>query len=111
MRRPDLPLILAVGAVGVALVLFADAPPAPSGETAALGISLLEAPETDLLCGAVAAWYRATYELAEAERFVLGSGEAIAFREPEGTAVLVCEGDEVRLGIAPDEAVATRLAG
>ncbi len=108
MRRPDLPLILAVGAVGVALVLFADA---PRGETAALGISLLEAPETDLLCGAVAAWYRATYELAEAERFVLGSGEAIAFREPERTAVLVCEGDEVRLGIAPDEAVATRLAG
>lgn len=82
-----------------------------NGSERALGISLLEAPETDLLCGAVAAWYRATYELAEAERFVLGSGEAIAFREPERTAVLVCEGDEVRLGIAPDEAVATRLAG
>lgn len=81
------------------------------GDERALGISLLEQPETDLLCGAMAAWYRGTRPQAESARTTDGEAETIAFSEPGRAAVLTCSGDEVRMGIAPDEAVASELAG
>jgi hypothetical protein len=82
-----------------------------AGGERAIGISLLEQPEADLLCGAMAAWYRATRPQAVSERTTEGEAETIAFSEPGREAVISCSGDEVRLGIAPGETVASDLAG
>ena len=77
----------------------------------AIGISLLSQPETDILCGAMAAWYQGTRPEAETARSTEGGAETISFSEPGRKAALSCSGDEVRMGIGPDEAVAASLAG
>jgi hypothetical protein len=82
-----------------------------NGSQRALGVSLVEAPGTDLLCGAMAAWYRSAFERAVPERAVQRSAEVITFFEADQVAVIACEGDQVRLGIGPNAIVAATLAG
>jgi len=79
------------------------------GDERALGLALVELARSDVLCGAVGAWYRAARPQAD----VLLPAEPpvkLAFEEPGRAAELVCEGPEVRLGIAPDPETASRLA-
>ena len=77
-------------------------------EERALAIALAERPGSDRLCAAVGAWYRATRPEAAVER---GTEEVeLEFTEPGRAAVLSCAGNEVRLGVAPDPATASRLA-
>lgn len=78
-------------------------------EDLALAISLEELPETESLCGAVGAWYRAAWPEAAAEAGARAPVE-LEFDEPARSAVLSCEGSEVRLGVGPDRETASRLA-
>lgn len=80
------------------------------GRESALGISLVEAGGTNLLCGGLAGWYIARFPDADRE-LSDAAPDAIAFRQPGRTAILTCEGREVRMGIAPDEETARRVAG
>ncbi len=79
-----------------------------NGEERALAIALAQQRGTDVLCGAIGAWYRAGWPQATA-----AAGESpvkLEFTEPGRSAVLACEGGDVRLGVAPDLATASRLA-
>ena len=78
-----------------------------SGPDRALGIALAELPQAELLCGAMAAWYRAMSEssVSGGER----ADEELVFAASARSAVLACPGRQVRLGIAPDEATARLL--
>jgi hypothetical protein len=78
------------------------------GEDRAMAIALVQQPGTDVLCGAMGGWYRAGWPEAEA-----GAGAGVVkleFTEPGRSAVLVCDGRDVRMGLAPDLATAARLA-
>ncbi len=77
------------------------------GGERALAISLREIPGTDSLCGAVGAWYRAGWP--ESALATDSAGVELTFTEPGRVAVLSCAGGEVRLGVAPDLAAASRL--
>ena len=62
------------------------------GDARALGIALAENGRSDALCGAMGAWSARTFP---------ADGDA--------RTVVACRGDEVRVGIAPDEESAERL--
>ncbi len=79
------------------------------GAERALGISLVELPQAERLCGAMAAWYGAGHPQATTDRPEQGGLDAV-FSEPEQTAALSCRGDEIRMGIAPSQAAAVQLA-
>lgn len=77
------------------------------GTDSALGVSLVERPGADGLCGSMAAWYRAAFPGGREEA---GPGEVLAVDGPAQDAVVVCRGDHVAVGIAPDLATARVLA-
>jgi hypothetical protein len=79
------------------------------GTDSAVGISLAERPEDDVLCSAVSHWYAVAFPDAEARGSALQDGLGLDGNTQD--AVLRCDDDEVRLGIAPDLATAERLAG
>jgi len=76
------------------------------GDSSAVGLSFVQhSGETDL-CDSVTEWYRAAFpEAADSD---IDGG--LAFEGDEQTAVLRCNGDNVRLGIAPDLPTATTIA-
>ncbi len=76
---------------GGELALFTDGP------RSALGLSLVDASDDARLCEAVEAWFTAAFD---ASRRPLADGVALEGGEQVG--VLRCDGDAVRLGIAPD---------
>jgi len=79
-----------------------------SGPRTALGLALVQRRGARGLCGSVAAWYRRGFPAAAA--VARRAGERLAVRGSRQSAVLVCAGDQVRLGIAPGLPAARRLA-
>jgi hypothetical protein len=79
------------------------------GEASAVGLSLVERPGSDVLCSAVTDWYEASFPGAEPQGSATGGGRLIDGATQD--AAVVCEGDQVRVGIAPDPSAARRLAG
>lgn len=79
------------------------------GEERALGIALEESPGSNVLCGALGAWYRAGWPEAELTPGAEDTAE-LTFSEPGRSALLVCDGREVRMGIGPDREAAALLA-
>jgi hypothetical protein len=78
------------------------------GEASAVGLALAERPGTDVLCSAVTHWYRQSFPGADPQ----GSATGGLLIDGGGQdAAIVCRGDQVRVGIAPDPAAARRLAG
>ncbi|MDP8960546.1 MAG: hypothetical protein M3N32_02850 [Actinomycetota bacterium] len=76
------------------------------GEQSAVGIAL----EGEAgLCEAVRAWYTAAFPEAVAIESPR-DGASHAFDGPDQDATLFCSGHEVRIGLAPDLATATRLS-
>jgi hypothetical protein len=79
------------------------------GESSAVGLSLAEREEEDVLCPAVSRWYAAAFPGTSADGSATNGG--LSLDGDRQDAWLVCEADDVRLGIAPDLATARRLAG
>lgn len=77
------------------------------GDRAAVGLSFVQHDGEAGLCESITDWYRAAFPDA-ADRDVDGG---LAFESDRQTAVLHCDGDNVRLGIAPDLDTATEIAG
>ena len=75
----------------------------------AVGVSLRQRPSSDDLCTSMARWYDAAF-VDDSTARPLRQG-ALLFEGGSQTAVLSCEGDEVRLGNAGDERTAADLAG
>lgn len=80
------------------------------GAGSAVGLTLVGRSSGPSLCDTVNAWYRAAFPDAVAATGGDGRGGA-TFTGGEQRAVLACDGDEVRLGIAPDPATASAIAG
>ena len=78
------------------------------GQASAVGISLAERRGHDVLCTAVSRWYAAAFPQAEPRGSALRRD--LVLDGPAQDASLVCDGDEVRLGIGPDVATARRLS-
>jgi hypothetical protein len=76
------------------------------GEETAVGIALTQREGERDLCASVADWYSAAFRGASTE-----DGDERSWSGSRQDAVLACEGDEVRLGIGPDAAVARAAAG
>lgn len=78
------------------------------GEASAVGLALVGGGHARRppLCATLDAWYGVAFP--DATR--LADGGAVTFAGAEQHAVLVCDGDEVRLGIAPDAEQARRLS-
>jgi hypothetical protein len=77
------------------------------GDDSAVGIALAEREGADVLCTAVSKWYAATFQDATADGSALQGGLRLDGSLQD--AVLTCTDDEVRLGIAPDLATASRV--
>ena len=84
---------------GGEVALFTD------GERSALGLALVDDSDTGALCAAVEEWYQAAFDTDATE-----SGGATVLDGGGQVGVLRCDGPDVRLGIAPDEATASALA-
>ena len=84
---------------GGEVALFTD------GERSALGLALVDDGDTGVLCSAVEEWYQAAFQTDATE-----SGGTTVLDGGGQVGVLRCDGPDVRLGIAPDEATATALA-
>ncbi len=78
---------------GGEVALFTD------GERSALGLALVDDGDTGVLCSAVEEWYRAAFQTDATE-----SGGTTVLDGGGQVGVLRCDGPDVRLGIAPDEA-------
>jgi hypothetical protein len=79
------------------------------GDDSALAVALVQRDGEPDLCATMADWYRAAFP---GDREVpAGSGERLVVDGAAQDAVLACDGDEVRLGIAPDLATARALGG
>jgi hypothetical protein len=78
------------------------------GPATAIGIAMAERDGHDVLCSAVSHWYAAAFPGAEPEGSALGRGLLLDGSRQD--AALVCDGDQIRLGIAPDPATALELA-
>lgn len=78
------------------------------GDATAVGLALVERSGEEELCGSMEAWYTAAFDGRRAEA---GRGEALAHDGQRQDAVLVCDGADVRLGIAPDLGTARTIAG
>lgn len=80
-----------------------------AGEDTAVGVALAGHGGDPTLCESVTSWYTAAFPDSEpADR---RPGERLALTGPEQDAAVVCEADDVRLGIAPDLATARAIAG
>ena len=77
------------------------------GDESAVSVALVEREGADVLCMAVSKWYATTFQDAEAAGSALQGGLRLDGARQD--AVLTCTDDEVRLGIAPDLATASRL--
>jgi hypothetical protein len=75
-----------------------------SGEDLAVAVLLVEREGEPELCSAVATWYRRAFQA----RWEPGTGDARIASHGARGAALRCDDGEVRLGIGPDVAVATR---
>lgn len=99
----DAPLERAAGWAGGRVELWAN------GDDSAVGIALaVRAGERDL-CDSVTAWYTAAFPAARTA--AVTGDEAAAWTGSDQAAVVVCAGDAVRVGIAPDLATARRVGG
>lgn len=79
------------------------------GPASALGVALRDGGEGSApLCSSVVAWYEAGFPDAVAAP---AEGAALVLDGPVQDAVVRCDGDEVRLGIAPDLVTARTIAG
>lgn len=78
------------------------------GGDVAVGISLREREGEHDLCESVRTWYRAAFPMAEVDE---SGDDRVAFEDGRQAARVRCRDGEVRLGIAPEPAVATRIAG
>lgn len=76
------------------------------GDRSALGVALVDTASDGGLCAAVDEWYGASFD--DDRRSATG-GEVV-FAGGAQTAVLRCDGTDVRLGIGPDEPTAAALA-
>lgn len=76
------------------------------GGRSAVGLSLVQHEGEPELCTSLTQWYRAAFPDAT-DRDVAGG---LAFEDDAQSAVLHCDADNVRLGIAPDVATAARIA-
>jgi hypothetical protein len=75
-----------------------------NGSRSALGLSLVDDTGGDTLCRAAEEWYQAAFDTSVAK---LGGDTVL---EGDGqVGVLRCDGDDIRLGIAPDQATASAL--
>lgn len=79
-----------------------------AGDETAIGVAMTQQQSDGPLCDAVATWYeRAFPDSTDAPP---RSDERMVRESESQTAVVMCSGDEVRLGIAPDLATARTLA-
>jgi hypothetical protein len=76
------------------------------GGQTALGLALVDRGTGPSLCDSVRAWYAAAYP--DATR--TGDGRRTSYRDGAQQAVLSCDGDQVRLGIAPTGTGASAIA-
>ncbi len=76
------------------------------GDDAAVGLSFVQHDDGADLCGSVTDWYRAAFP--DSDEADIDGG--LAFEGDDQTAVVRCDADNVRLGIAPDLSTATRIA-
>jgi hypothetical protein len=78
------------------------------GDATATGLALVDGGRTaPPLCESVEDWYAAAFPDARREQ----AEGATVFDGPSQTAVLRCDGDDVRLATAPDLTTATRIVG
>lgn len=80
-----------------------------AGEDTAVGVSLAGRGGEPALCDSLASWYAAAFP--DAETAAGPAAERLTVTGPDQDAVLVCEADDVRLGIAPDLATARMIIG
>jgi hypothetical protein len=78
------------------------------GPATAVGIAMAERNGHDVLCSAVSHWYAAAFPGAEPEGSAVGRGLLLEGESQDAS--LVCDGDQIRIGIGPDPATARRLA-
>jgi hypothetical protein len=100
-RALDRPLERVAAWAGGELATFTDGP------RTGVGLALAERRGSGGLCQSVQAWYQAAFP--ESRQEAAGPGEAMVGQGRTGRAVLRCPAGEVRLGIAPDPAVAAAL--
>jgi hypothetical protein len=101
-RALDRPLDRVAAWAGGELATFTD------GARTGVGLALAERRGSSGLCQSVQAWYQAAFPDSRQE--AAGPGEVMVRQSRTGRAVLRCPAGEVRLGIAPDPAVAAALA-
>lgn len=99
----DEPRDRAAAWAGGQLALWTD------GAASAVGIALAQRPGERDLCASMTDWYDAAFP--DAEPADPSGEEALAVSGPDQDAVIVCDGDGVRVGIAPDLATARRVTG
>jgi hypothetical protein len=75
-------------------------------DESALSLALVDARDGGTLCSTVEDWYQAAFNGSRAQ-----DGDAVVIDGGGQIGVLRCDGRDVRLGIAPDLATATKLAG
>jgi hypothetical protein len=76
-------------------------------EQTAIGVSLTQEPGSDGLCNAVRDWYEASFD--DDRPTTAPSTIELSLDGERQDAILDCDGDRVRLGIAPDLGTALRL--
>lgn len=79
------------------------------GPDSAVGVTLTQRPGERDLCTSVTEWYEAAFP--DAQAIDRTDDEALAVTGSAQDAVVICAGDSVRLGIAPDLTTARRVAG
>jgi hypothetical protein len=77
------------------------------GTATAVGIAMAERDGHDVLCSAVSHWYASAFPGAQPRGSAAGRGLLLDGSRQD--AALACDGDQIRLGIAPDPATARRL--
>jgi hypothetical protein len=78
------------------------------GPATGVGIALAERDGHDVLCSAVSHWYAAAFPGANPRGSATGRGLLLDGSRQD--AAVICDGDQIRLGIGPDPATARRLA-
>jgi hypothetical protein len=77
------------------------------GDDHAIGISLVQRDGEADLCASMMDWYEAGFPDATVDR----GSDTMEADGSDQAAVITCDGDDVKIGIAPDLATARRLAG
>jgi hypothetical protein len=77
------------------------------GGRAAVGLALVDRDTGPSLCESVRSWYAAAYPDVRLD----GDSQRTTFRHATQQAALTCDGDQVRLGMAPRLTVAEAIAG